>query len=153
MTIRYSFFISSREALPGGPALACGVLGRRTKPTERRKSSEHLLITDLNRVRSETNIAEGFWEYCRLIRDGILLADSYLVLLNLRLIHQFSVIGNALGAGSIFLLPLRMVFFYQFNKIFIGFHMHQCLVFMHHPTADLTFIFLLFHRLTRTRMR
>jgi hypothetical protein len=83
---------------------------------------------------------------------GISVAESQIFLLDLCLIRQFSVIGNALGAGFIFLLPLRVVFLYQFNKIFIGFHMYQCTVFMHHPTAYLAFIFFLFHGSIRTRL-
>jgi hypothetical protein len=83
---------------------------------------------------------------------GISVAESQMFLLDLCLIRQFSVIGNALGAGFIFLLPLRVVFLYQFNEIFIGFHMYQCTVFMHHPTAYLAFVFFPFHGSIRTRL-
>lgn len=71
-------------------------------------------------------------------------------LLDLCLIHQLPIIGDALGAGFIFLVPLRMVFLYESNKIFIGFHMHQCMVFMHDPAAYLTSIFCLSHGLIIT---
>ena len=87
-----------------------------------------------------------------LITASAPITESQLLALDLCLIHQFSVIGNALGAGFIFLLPLWMVFFYQFNKIFIGLHMYQCMVFMHHPTAHLTFILFPFHGLIGTRL-